>query len=395
LPLRSIKNRVVAGVGGGIGESIGLDPAIVRAGFVVLALAGGAGVILYVLGWIVLPEALDEHGSQPTFKAGMRQVAGAAAVVLGLLLLLREIGWWFGDAVVWPVAVAILGANLIWLRSEGAENSRLRRAAARISGNPVEAVLTGPVSRPRLVLGALLIVAGTAAFLAANTGLEGIRTIAFPVAVTIAGLSLIFGPWLARLARQASDERRERIRSQERSEMAAHLHDSVLQTLALIQRSDSSRKMASLARTQERELRAWLYGRTGTLDEDSIRAAVDALAGRVEQMHHIRVDAVVVGDAPLDERARALVQACGEAMMNAAKHSGVEEVSVYVETDGDGTVAYVRDEGVGFDPAAVPPDRRGITESIRTRMERFGGNATITSRTGRGTEVQLRLPAAR
>ena len=234
--------------------------------------------------------------------------------------------------------------------------------------------------------------AGTAIFLAANTSLQSLSNPVFPVAVTVAGLSLIFGPWLARLTRQTSEERRERIRSQERSEMAAHLHDSVLQTLALIQRADSPRRMATLARTQERELRAWLYGRTGELDEDSLRAAIDALSGRVEQAHQVRVEAVVVGDIPLDDRVRALVQACGEAMINGAKHSGVQELSVYCEIEPDGVIAYIRDQGRGFDMDGITEDRHGIRESIFARMERHGGTASIVSTPGNGTEVHLRLP---
>jgi signal transduction histidine kinase len=213
-----------------------------------------------------------------------------------------------------------------------------------------------------------------------------------PIVVTVAGLSLIFGPWLWRLAQQLSDERRERIRSEERSEMAAHLHDSVLQTLALIQRTEDPQKMASLARVQERELRAWLFGQSGDAAADLLSTAIDTLASKVESLHHVPVEAVVVGDRPMDDRLTAMVHAGAEAMVNAAKHSGASSVSVYVEVEDEAITAFVRDSGKGFDPNDVPANSNGIAESIRSRMERNGGTAEIVSAPGDGTEVRLRLP---
>ena len=211
------------------------------------------------------------------------------------------------------------------------------------------------------------------------------------VAITLIGLGLIFGPWATRLASQLAEERRGRIRSEARAEMAAHLHDSVLHTLALIQRTDASPEVVGLARRQERELRAWLY-RAPVPPEGRLRPAVEEIATRVEQRHNVPVDVVVVGDAPLDDAARALVDACQEAAFNAARHSGAPLVSVYVEVEPDELTGFVRDEGKGFDPEAVPTDRRGIADSIRGRIRRHGGSVTIVSSPGEGTEVQLRLP---
>jgi signal transduction histidine kinase len=173
--------------------------------------------------------------------------------------------------------------------------------------------------------------------------------------------------------------------------MAAHLHDSVLQTLALIQRAREPREMAMLARTQERELRAWLYGRAPSVPGVRLRDALDAMAGRIERGQAVKVETVVVGDAALDESLRALVGATSEATLNAARHSGAAEVSVYLEVEPGAVTAFVRDHGSGFDPAAVPADRRGIADSIVARMRRHGGSAEVVS--GRdGTEVRLRLP---
>ena len=220
------------------------------------------------------------------------------------------------------------------------------------------------------------------------------RTALLAVLVTAVGLGLILGPWILRLARDAGEERRQRIRSEERAEIAAHLHDSVLHTLALIQRSEDPADVAALARRQERELRAWLDHRPTTSEQQDLRGAVDALASRVEEQHHVTVDTVVVGDTPVTEHVAALLLACQEAATNAARHSGASRVSIYIEADGDGVTAYVRDEGAGFDINAVPADRRGIAESVIGRMRRHGGSATITSRPGHGTEVQLQLPRA-
>jgi signal transduction histidine kinase len=173
--------------------------------------------------------------------------------------------------------------------------------------------------------------------------------------------------------------------------MAAHLHDSVLHTLALIQRADTSPEVVSLARRQERELRAWLYW-PPVPPEGRLRPAVEAIATRVEQLHDVPVDVVVVGDAPLDAPARAMVDACQEAALNAARHSGAPLVSVYLEVEPEQLTGFVRDQGKGFDPEQVPPDRRGIADSIKGRMQRHGGSAAIISSPGEGTEVQLRLP---
>ena len=168
------------------------------------------------------------------------------------------------------------------------------------------------------------------------------------------------------------------------------MHDSVLQTLALIQRhADEPRRVASLARRQERELRGWLYGERPLGDQASLVGALSSAAADVEELHSVRVELSNAGDCPADE---SLVLAAREAMTNAAKFSGVEEIDVYAEVTDDETAVFVHDRGAGFDRASVSPDRRGLAESIEGRLERAGGRATITSVLGQGTEVELRLP---
>jgi signal transduction histidine kinase len=205
-------------------------------------------------------------------------------------------------------------------------------------------------------------------------------------------MAVVFGPWVFRLANQLGSERRDHIRSEERSDLAAHLHDSVLQTLALIQRNaDNPRKMASLARRQERELRSWLYGQAEAADR--LDAAMQAIAAAIEEAHELPIEVVVVGDCPLEERVRAVVHATREAATNAARHSGAAQVSVYVECEPGVIESYVRDRGNGFDPQSVSADRRGIADSIRGRIERNGGTVEITS-SGEGTEVHITMPRA-
>ena len=383
--VRSRTNRVLLGVAGGLGERLGVDPVLVRVAFAVLALAGGAGVVLYLLAWAFSVEP-DTEGAvgRPVRRPSPRQALALGMVVLGTLLLLRELGLWFGDQIVWPIALAAAGSAVIWARGDD--------RARWLPGNPIEALFTGRVGLIRIVVGGLLVFAGLGLGFA-NTGanLAAAGDALLGVAVTLIGLGLIFGPWATRLANQLAEERRGRIRSEARAEMAAHLHDSVLHTLALIQRADASPEVVGLARRQERELRAWLY-RAPEPPEGRLRPAVEAIATRVEQRHNVPVDIVVVGDAPLDDAGRALVDACQEAAFNAARHSGAPLVSVYVEVEPDELTGFVRDEGKGFDPDQVPTDRRGIADSIRGRIRRHGGSVTITSSPGEGTEVQLRLP---
>jgi signal transduction histidine kinase len=279
---------------------------------------------------------------------------------------------------------------VLWATGDEQDRARWSGVAGRLPGGAERSGTRGTVWR--LAAGGLLLVAGLGAFLTAGGGvpMTALGPVLGAITVTAAGLGLLLGPWGWRLARQLSEERVARARSQERAEVAAHLHDSVLQTLALIQRSEDPREAATLARTQERDLRAWLYG-TGPV-AGTLRAAVEDAAAGVETRHRIPVDVVVVGDAQLDARLHALVLAATEAMHNAARHSGADRVSVYVEVEDAAVTAYVTDQGKGFDPAHVPPGRLGIAESIRGRMARQGGEATVTTEPGEGTEVALRLP---
>jgi signal transduction histidine kinase len=390
---RSASDRVIFGVAGGLGERLGIDPVVVRLAVVVLSLAGGVGVLAYLLA-AVLARPPDPRLAAVRPRTSTTQAISIGLIVTGVLLLLRGAGLWFGDRIVWPASIVALGSAIIWTRGDETDRVRWARLWSRLPASVTEPV-SGRGSRIRLLAGAGLIAVGLVAFLTSNRPLELLGNAPAAVAAVLVGLGVTLGPWVWRLALQVAEERRERIRSQERAEMAAHLHDSVLQTLALIQRTEDPAEMVALARGQERELRAWLYGKAPGARADSLSAALDAAAAEVERTHRTPIEVVLVGDCPLDDGVRALVHACREAMVNAARHSRTRRVSVYVEVEDDRVVAFVRDQGVGFDRGAVPADRRGIAESIEGRMERNGGVAVIETAPGRGTEVRLAVPRSR
>jgi signal transduction histidine kinase len=342
---RSTEQRVVWGVCGGIAERLAVDPTLVRLVFALLALAGGAGVLLYVAFKIYADD-------RRTWLAALF-VAAAGACVL----------WALGLS-----GPAVLGATLL---VAGLGVVFIRGGSLRPGGNLP-------------VLGIALLMSGAVIFLGRD-GASG----AFVAPGAIAGaLVLVVGPWLWRL----TAERSERIRLQERAEVAARVHDSVLQTLALVQRHASEpARVAALARRQERELRRWLYG-TGVADADTVSGALADAAADVEELHGVAVELASAGDAPLDDATGQLVLAAREAMTNAAKFAGVGEIAVYLEADAGQVAVFVRDRGVGFDRTAVDPARRGLVESIEGRLARIGGRATVASTPGEGTEVELVLP---
>jgi signal transduction histidine kinase len=248
----------------------------------------------------------------------------------------------------------------------------------------------------RIVLAALLLAVGLWALLQGHERYALLKPLA-GIVLLVGGIALAFGPWWLRIAMEAAAERRARIRAEERADMASRVHDSVLQTLALIQRRASDQQQViQLARAQERELRAWLFdGRPpGSMEGQASTVAdgVRLIQQEVEVQHGLAVDAVTVGDCELDDDLSALLAAAREATVNAAKWSGAEVVSLFAEVEPDSVSLFVRDRGRGFDPEAVPGDRKGLAESVTARMARRGGTATIRSAPGKGTEVSLIMP---
>ena len=390
---RDPERGVLAGVAAGLAGRAGIDPLIVRVGFIAASFAGGFGFALYLLGWALMPGG--DGGRAPVERiAGKREtwlvVAGMMLLALAALLLLREWGIWFSDAIVWPVILAAAGGALIWRQSTASDEPAADRPASTRATPRTPAVSLPRDVMGRAFVGAALVVGGALVFLWLNDALRPARDVLLAVVVVVVALTLILAPWWLRLVRGLTAERTERIRSQERAEVAAHLHDSVLQTLALMQkRVDDPREVAALARRQERELRAWLNGRRAVAGDETVALALEAAAAEVEEAHGVPVEVVAVGDAPLDERALALVAAAREALVNAAKFAPGSPVALYAEVDPERIEVFVRDRGPGFDPAAVPDDRRGVRESIVGRMERHGGRAVVHTAPGAGTEVEL------
>jgi signal transduction histidine kinase/phage shock protein PspC (stress-responsive transcriptional regulator) len=394
---RRSEGKLIAGVASGIGDRFQIEPNLVRLAFLVLALAGGAGVVLYHAGWLWLPErdgsGAPHESSAERGPSDWVQIAALGAIVLGVLLLSQSIGLGVPDVVVWPVVLAAMGTALIVGRSGRPIDELISELIRRERPATAEPSQRDATAIGRVVIGAALVVSGMAAFLATQGAFAAFGQGLVAVVVVIGGLALIFGPWLWRLSHALVEERSERIRSDERAEMAAHLHDSVLQTLAMIQRqADNPRAVVGLARRQERELRAWLFGRAPVHSDLDLGDAMEGAAADVEQRDGVPIEVVRVGgECPLDEHMRALVLAAREAMVNAARHSGAAVIAVYVEVAAAQVDVFVRDRGRGFELASVPSDRGGIAESIRGRMQRHGGTAVVRSSPGEGTEIELSL----
>ena len=387
--VRPMSGRVVAGVARGLAQHLRLPVWLVRLAFVVLAFAGGIGIVLYAALWAVLP--LDVQGAdvdpESARSSDTARLLALAAIVVGVGLLLAALGVDVASGAVLPVIVAVFGAALVWRQTDDEQRDAWSQAAGRAAERT--AGTAAQSGRWRIGIGVALVVLAVVALVATRTTpAQAAQGLAVALLI-VGGVALVVFPWLYRTWRDQVAQRRALIRSEERAEIAAHVHDSVLQTLTLIQRfSDDPAEVTRLARTEERNLRAWLYAPTGDPDR-TVAAAIGRDAAAVESDYAATVEVVTVGDARLDPSLGALVAAVREAMVNAARHGG-GQVSVYVECRDDLVEAYVRDRGEGFDLAAVPDDRHGVRESIMGRMERNGGSARI--RVGQGTEVHLRMP---
>jgi signal transduction histidine kinase len=384
-----------------VSARIGVDVSVVRILFVVLAVGGGAGLALYVLAWLVFPRQGATTSIGRRVLADRRTVGLALALGSGLVvifLVLAAVGLGFAGNLLWPASMAAGGLVLVWRGADEDERAFLNELVgqAPLLGGPTRGTRRSTVLR--VVIGTVLAGAGLIGLVASRNPAVNVIEMVVAANVVIVGFLVVFGPWWLRLARDLSVERRERVRTEERADMAATVHDSVLQTLALIQRAAGDHgEVTRLARAQERELRAWLFeGRPpGSFDEatvSTVTQAVSIIEGDVEADHRVAVDTVTVGDCPLTDGLRALLAAAREATVNAAKWSEAATVSLFVEVEPAQVSVFVRDRGRGFDPDAVDPDRKGIAQSIEARMARHGGSAVVRSVPGQGTEVELVMP---
>ena len=402
---RDLTAPVAGGVASGVAEHLAVPVLWVRVFFVATAMLGGFGLMLYAGLWVFLPagerfetgapglESASRTGKRPGRRSRLRDAG--PAIALGALFFGVVLGFEgiFGQGVLfWPVVLAVAGIALLWRQADEAQRERWIDSTGRI--DPFRAVFGngGWASYTRVLAGLGLVLTGLLVF----AFVSGTATLALPVVAAgllgLLGLALVVGPWVIRLVDDLGAERVERVRTQERADMAAHLHDSVLQTLALIQKnSGDATTVARLARSQERDLRRWLFEADST-DDTTLAGALKDMAADVESQYAVVVDVVTVGDRELDEALRPVVLAAREAVVNVAKHAGTQRADVYAETSADAVDVFVRDRGAGFDLDAVSADRQGVRSSIVDRMARHGGSADVRSAPGGGTEVRLHMP---
>ncbi len=402
---RNADDSYVGGVAAGLADHLGLPVLYVRVGFVVLTVMGGFGVIFYAGLWMVLPVQRHFDDSAPGLAAAERQgkrqrrtlqladygpLIALGVIGLGLALLFAMItgqGSFF-----WPILLGFGGIAVLWRQADEAQHERWVDSTGRIGVLKAVVGGGGVASWVRLVVGAFMLVGAITLFTVGGGGWSEARDVGIAATLGVLGISIIVGPWLFRLSSDLSEERAERVRSQERADVAAHLHDSVLQTLALIQKSSHDPAAVSrLARSQERDLRSWLFDSAGG-DPTTLEAALRALAGEVDEAYGVPVEVVCVGDTAVTESLRPLVLAVKEAVANAARHSGANRVDVYAEATASGVEVFVRDRGAGFELESVASDRHGLRDSIIDRMQRHGGAAEVRSTPGAGTEIRLLQP---
>lgn len=383
---RSAQGRLLGGVSRGLSFHLGVDVWLLRLAFVLLTLVDGAGIVAYAAFWLLVPLGRVPPAERSAPRSGVRAAVLAVLAIEAILVIgvdrVDTPGTW---RVLLPVTAVVIGLAVLWRQAD--DEQRARWFPSRRSG---------PAALARTLLGSAVVLGGITMLVSGGSPWARTGRVLLAALALLAGVLLIALPFLLRVFRDLSAERSERIRSQERAEVAALMHDSVLHTLTLIQRSSAEpAEVARLARAQERELRTWLYERPGSgAAPESFTQAVKAAVAEVEDRHGVQIEVVTVGDTPLDDRLRACVAATREAAVNAAKYAKGAPITVYteVETQGGRTQSaevYVRDRGPGFELDTVAADRMGIRESIIGRMKRHGGVASIRTAPGEGTEVRI------
>jgi signal transduction histidine kinase len=394
---RGRDNRLVGGVAAGLSARTGLDVTVVRTVFVLATLLGGFGAAAYVAAWLLVPAVGEDSNIASkalTDRRGIALAAGLVPLLVVVLLIASALGAGWLGSVAWPLFIVAAGMVLIWRNAPPDEQAMVRQVAEPLVGWSAGHTRSRIVLRVSLAV--ILLVSGLAILLSGHPSHAELRPLG-GVALVIAAIVVMLGPWWLRIARDLVVERQARARAEERADMAARVHDSVLQTLALIQRrAGEPRQVIQLARAQERELRTWLFDGEvpGSVSGDgmTLAAGVRLIQRDVEAQHGIAVEVVTVGDCQLDDDLNALLAAAREATVNAAKWSGADVVSLFAEVEPASVSLFVRDRGRGFDPSAVPADRKGLAESVHARMARRGGTVTVRTARDEGTDVSLRMP---
>ncbi len=396
---RGADNALVGGVCGGLAIRLGVSERAVRVVTCVVALFWGLGLLVYFALWLTVPRAGEDRSIAARLLGGrnrLLRVAVAVAIGILVLLVLHPFSQALLGPLSWAFLVAVLGLIVVWRGATPQERQRLEELGRNTPLLRRREEWTRTSALVRILVGLVLVLLGVRLVALVSRPIDGGAPAAiFGAAFVVAGVVVLLAPWWLTLVHDLSDERRSRVRVEERAKLAAHLHDSVLQTLTLIERSAGDPgQVTRLARTQERELRQWLFGPERTDHGATLAGALEALAGEIEGDYGVRVELVVVGEATLTDALADLVAAGREAAINAARWSGAERVSIYAEVEPDTASLFVRDRGRGFDPAAVPEDRHGLAVSIRERLGARGGSATVRSTLGEGTEVALEVALA-
>lgn len=389
---RSSDGRWLGGVARGLAYHLGLPVFWVRLAFVALFVANGLGALLYAAFWSFVPLGVGGLSPQPPSapaKADRGQLVALLALLVASMVFVASVDLnGTARAYLFPALLVGAGVAVVWRQADNARRARWAEAGRRRRN----------LTLARSAAGVLLVGAGVSGMFVIQGSAEHLGAVLQASLAVLVGVALLAGPWLVRMAQDLGQERLMRIRAQERAEVAAHVHDSVLHTLTLIQRNaDRPAEVRRLARSQERELRNWLHrpegsGRAAEDEPATLAEAVKRTAAEVEDKHGVPLEVVLVGDCPLDEPLPALIQAAREAMVNAAKYGGEGgPVQVFAEVSGPEVFVSVRDRGPGFDLDAVPADRMGVRESIIGRMERHGGTARLRSAPDGGTEVELEM----
>ncbi|WP_121841947.1 ATP-binding protein [Streptomyces sp. S5] len=389
---RSSDGRWLGGVARGLAGHLGLPVFWVRLAFVALFVANGLGALLYAAFWSFVPlgvGGLSPQSPSAPAKADRGQLVALLALLVASMVFVASVDLnGTARAYLFPALLVGAGVAVVWRQADNARRARWAEAGRRRRN----------LTLARSAAGVLLVGAGVSGMFVIQGSAEHLGAVLQASLAVLVGVALLAGPWLVRMAQDLGQERLMRIRAQERAEVAAHVHDSVLHTLTLIQRNaDRPAEVRRLARSQERELRNWLHrpegsGRAAEDEPATLAEAVKRTAAEVEDKHGVPLEVVLVGDCPLDEPLPALIQAAREAMVNAAKYGGEGgPVQVFAEVSGPEVFVSVRDRGPGFDLDAVPADRMGVRESIIGRMERHGGTARLRSAPDGGTEVELEM----
>ncbi|MEU8847194.1 MULTISPECIES: ATP-binding protein [unclassified Streptomyces] len=406
---RSSDGRWLGGVARGLAGHLGLPVIWVRLVFVGLFMADGLGALLYAAFWFFVPLGVGGVDAQKpstftteTATDGRRRLVARKpdkGQIVALLLMVVVAMVFVGSvdlgsgakAYLLPAVLVGAGVALVWRQADNARRARWMEVGRR----------RHTLTLLRAAGGVVLVTAGVSGIFVLQGSAAHLGSVLQAALAVLVGITLLAGPYLVRMTQDLSEERLMRIRAQERAEVAAHVHDSVLHTLTLIQRNaENANEVRRLARAQERDLRTWLYKPEGTGKDEAdeptnLADAVRRNAAEIEDKHGVPIEVVVVGDCPLDEKIAAQMQAAREAMVNAAKYGGEGgAVQVFAEVEGKTVFVSVRDRGPGFDLDSIPADRMGVRESIIGRMERNGGTARLRAVPGGGTEVELEMERA-